>query len=206
MLHLWTRLLLTLGIEPRGFAALVRTFLLLDLRGQHFAQATATKPHYLLSPLFWVVSQCLTLSAGTSLVLCARVDVCFFAFVHLSLGMVVTPTTLLVEFHEVVLNPGDLQVLGHHPVDPTTYAAARCVNLLFNLGRIYLETVPIGGCGDDVAEIISIERGRGSSKMEYVALYEPDGTLNGYVTLQYAIDYCRTHPGWTLGYVEATSQ
>lgn len=30
-----------------------------------------------------------------------------------------------------------------------------------------------------------------------VRLYEPDGTANVLVTRAYAIDYCRTHPGWT---------
>jgi len=35
----------------------------------------------------------------------------------------------------------------------------------------------------------------------YVYLYEPDGTLNGEVTQDYAVEYCRTHPGWTWGYI-----
>ena len=71
----WLKLLTAAGVEPRSFHALVSTWLLMDLREQHFAQATATKPHFLLSPLFLVVGQCLTLSAVTSLVLFARVDV-----------------------------------------------------------------------------------------------------------------------------------
>ena len=35
----------------------------------------------------------------------------------------------------------------------------------------------------------------------YVNLYEPDGTLNGQVTVEYAISYCASHLGWTWGYI-----
>ena len=31
-------------------------------------------------------------------------------------------------------------------------------------------------------------------------LIEPDGTENICVTVQYAIDWCKTHPGWTWRY------
>ena len=33
-------------------------------------------------------------------------------------------------------------------------------------------------------------------------LIEPDGTINLIVTVDYAIEYCRTHPGWTWERVE----
>src|SRR5262249_20481982 len=50
----------------------------------------------------------------------------------------VLAATVLIEFHEVALNPGDLDLLGHRPIPPRTYAAARLTNLLFYLGLIYL--------------------------------------------------------------------
>lgn len=133
-----TSLLTALGIEPRAFLALAKTLILIDLRGQHFARATATKPHYKISPLFWVVGQCLTASAITSLVLFRRVDVFFYAFVGLVVSVLVTATTLLVEFNEVVLDPRDLDIIGHRPVSPRTYAAARFANLLFYVALMYL--------------------------------------------------------------------
>jgi hypothetical protein len=138
MLWLWRRALAALGVDPRGFAALTRAFVLMDLRGQHYARATATRPHYLLSPLFLVVGQCLTLSALASLLLFARVDVFFYAFAGLSLSMLVLATTVLVEFQEIVLDPRDLDTIGHRPVSPRTYAAARFANLLFYFGLMYL--------------------------------------------------------------------
>ena len=52
-----------LGVEPRAFLALVRAFILMDLRGQHYAAATASRAMYMLSPLFIVVGQLLTASA-----------------------------------------------------------------------------------------------------------------------------------------------
>lgn len=33
--------------------------------------------------------------------------------------------------------------------------------------------------------------------MDFVQLIEPDGTENEVVTRDYAITYCRTHPGWS---------
>jgi hypothetical protein len=120
-----------LGIDARGFLALLRALVLMDLREQHYAQATASKPHYAISPLFLVVGQCLTVSALTCGFLFARVDVFFFAFVNLSLSLLLLAAAVVVEFGEVALNPIDLEVIGHRPVAPRTYAAARLANLLF---------------------------------------------------------------------------
>jgi hypothetical protein len=128
----------TLGVDPRTTAALLKSFVLMDLRGQFYAKATATKPRHIISPLFIVVGQCLTASAVSSLVLFMRVDVFFYAFIGLSLSMLVIATTVLVEFHEVVLNPDDLEILAHRPISPRTYTAARFGNLLFYVGLMYL--------------------------------------------------------------------
>ncbi|MBI1247768.1 hypothetical protein GC197_07950 [bacterium] len=126
------------GIDPRQMFALVRAFLLSDLRGLHYTKATGTQPNHVISPLFFVVGQCLTLSAIASLVLFMRVEVFFFSFVNLSLGVVVIATTVLVEFQEVVLNPKDLEILGPRPINPRTYAAARFANLLLYVGIMFL--------------------------------------------------------------------
>jgi hypothetical protein len=67
--------------------ALLRVLVLVDLREQHWAQATGSKPHYALSPLFLVVGQCLMASALTCALLFARVDVFFFVLVNLSLSL-----------------------------------------------------------------------------------------------------------------------
>jgi len=132
------RFLALLGVDPIQFLALVRGFLLMDLRGQHFARATGSPANFVISPLFWVVGQCLALSAGLSLVLFARVDAVFFLFANLSASLLLMASTLLVEFNEVVLGPADLEVLGHRPIRGNTFAAARMVNLFFYVGLIYL--------------------------------------------------------------------
>ena len=33
-------------------------------------------------------------------------------------------------------------------------------------------------------------------------LIEPDGTQNIIVTIEYAIEFCASHPGWTWAYYE----
>ncbi len=134
----FSRCLTVLGVDPRGYAALLRALVLMALRGQHYTKATGTKPSHVVSPLFWVVGQCLTASAVASLVLFARVDVWFFAFVNLSLSLVIIATTVLVEFQEVVIDPADLLVLGPRPVEPRTYAAARFTLLLGYFVMMYL--------------------------------------------------------------------
>ncbi|MGL4554685.1 MAG: hypothetical protein ACRC33_26260 [Gemmataceae bacterium] len=131
------------GVEPRAFAALVRAFLLMDLRGQHFAAATASKAMYALSPLFIVVGQLLASSALLTAMLYARVEVWFFSFAHLSLGMLSLLTAFIVEFQEAALNPDDLAVLGPRPVPPRTYAAARLANLLFYFALMFLAVTVI---------------------------------------------------------------
>jgi hypothetical protein len=112
------------------FWALVRTYLTMDLRNQHFGHATATGAKDAMPPLFWVVGQYLLVSGIVSGLLCARVDAFFFALAGLTVSMVVMATAIIVEFNEVVLDPSDLEVVGHLPVPLRTYAAARLTNLL----------------------------------------------------------------------------
>lgn len=134
------RLLRGLGIRVRPFRALLRAYVLMDFRSQQFGRATASKPKDLVTPLFWVVGQYLLLSAITCVVLFARVDAFFFALVNLGISMLVTATSLVVEFNEVVLDAEDLNVIGHRPIPLRTYSAARLTNLV---GYVLLMTVAL---------------------------------------------------------------
>ena len=147
---LFDRLLRRAGISPRPFRALVGAFLLMDFRNQQFGRSTATGPKAVITPLFWVVGQNVILSGVLTVVLFARVDALFFTLLNLGTSMLVMATSLIVEFNEVVLDPGDLEVIGHQPVPVRTYSAARVTNLL---GYVLLMTVSlnvfpaIGGLG-----------------------------------------------------------
>jgi hypothetical protein len=123
-------LLTRLSIEPPMFRALVRAYVLMDFRNQQFARSTASGPKAVISPLFWVLGQNLIVGLICAVVLFARVDAFFFAVVCLGISCLVTATSLVVEFNEVVLTPDDLEVIGHLPVPLRTYAAARIANLL----------------------------------------------------------------------------
>jgi hypothetical protein len=124
------RVLRRLGISVRPFRALLRAYVLMDFRSPQFGRATAAKPKDLITPLFWVVGQYLLLSVIACAVLFARVDAFFFALVNLGVSMLVIGTSLIVEFNEVVLDPEDLDVIGHQPIPARTYSAARLTNLL----------------------------------------------------------------------------
>ena len=150
------KLLSRLGVEPRQFSALTRALILMDLRSQHFAASTGSKTTFAITPLFWVVGQCLAISAIASLILYLRVSAFAFVFVNLSVSMLILATTVLVEFHEVVFNPHDLDVIGPRPVSPRTYTAARFGNLLFYVGMMFtaLNLFPIiVGAGLDDAGV-----------------------------------------------------
>lgn len=131
------RLLERFGIDARQFRALTQALILMDLRSQHFTAATGTQPRHLVSPLFWVVGQCFTMSAIASLVLFLRVDLYMYAFIGIFCSTTVLATTVLVEFHEVIFHPQDLTIVGPRPVSARTYAAARFANLLFYVVMMY---------------------------------------------------------------------
>jgi hypothetical protein len=128
------------GIEPRAFFALMHAYLLIDFRNQQFGRSMGAKSNEAISPLFWVVGQNLLFSWCLSALLYARVDAFFFTLLALGGSMCIMATALIVEFHEVVLDPEDLDVVGHLPVPVRTYSAARLANLL---GYVLLITVSL---------------------------------------------------------------
>lgn len=134
------RVLRVMGVRVRPFRVLLRAYVLMDFRSQQFGRATGSKAKDLITPLFWVVGQYLLLSVITCAVLFARVDAFFFALINLGISMLVIGTSLIVEFNEVVLDPEDLNVIGHQPVPLRTYSAARMVNLL---GYVLLMTIAL---------------------------------------------------------------
>ena len=138
------------SIESRQFYSLLKVFLLTDLRATSFGRSTGSSPKSVVSPLFWVVGQNLLVGMIPSLVLYARVDAFFFAAVHLALSMILTATTLLAEFNEVVVAPDDLEIIGPQPVKAGVYASARLANLFIYLVLVIasLNVFPaIIGCG-----------------------------------------------------------
>jgi len=128
------------------FHLLLRSLLLMDLRGQHYARATGAKPSELIPPLYWVVGQYLFITAVLSLALFTRIDVLPYAFVMLTVSALLSVSAVVVEFNEVALNFTDVQVIGHVPVPRRTYAMARFANLLaylmlFNVALIIFPAI-----------------------------------------------------------------
>ncbi len=115
-----------LGPQAR---ALLGAFLRMDLRNQTYAAATGANAKATIPPLYWVLGQFLATSALLSAALFMRVDIGFFALAGLMAQTVLIFSALVVEFHEVVLDPADLTVLGAYPLEPRSYAVARLANL-----------------------------------------------------------------------------
>ena len=126
----------------RPFRGLLRTFVLMDLRAQHYSQATGVTAGALIPPLYWVIGQFLTLSALTTAALFGRVDAGFFAAANLALLALGVFSAMVVEFHEAALDPADASVLAWRPIPSRTYAAARMANVgMYVGGMILLQTI-----------------------------------------------------------------
>ena len=122
-------LLERLGVQPRPFRALLRTFVALDLRGQFYGMATGAKAGEAVSPLYWVVGQMLTVSLLLSAIMQGRVEAWFYAFASLSATAVMVFSAVVVEFQEAAFDPRDVTVVGHRPVSSRTWSLARLLNL-----------------------------------------------------------------------------
>lgn len=125
----------------RSFRALLGAFLSIDLRAQHYADATGAKPGDLVPPLYWVFGQFLAISALLSALLFGRVSAWFFAAAHLVVTVLLVLSALVVEIDEAIFDPKDQEVLAHRPLSARTYAAARLTNLLI---YVALMTVALG--------------------------------------------------------------
>jgi hypothetical protein len=131
-------LLAGLDIQPRPFRAFLWALITMDLRSFHYGKSTGVGANATFSPLFWVVGQFLTASLLLSMFLFARVDVYFFALAGLSSAALCLVSAVVVEFNEAALDPRDRSVIGHRPLTPRTYAAARMGNFLFYVALLGL--------------------------------------------------------------------
>lgn len=125
-----------LGVQRRPFRALVRSYLLMDLRAQTYAQATNSKPGEAIPPFYWVLVQFLSVSLLLAAILQSRVPAEVYAALHLATTAVLTFGAMLVEFHEAIVNPEDVRVVAHRPVRDRTWAAARLCNLGAYVGLV----------------------------------------------------------------------
>ncbi|MGE0707003.1 MAG: hypothetical protein AB7N76_02570 [Planctomycetota bacterium] len=128
----------SLDIQPRPFRAFLWALVTMDLRSFHYGQATGTGDEATISPLFWVVGQLLFASLLLSAFLLGRVDAYFFALAGLSTAALCLLSAIVVEFNEAALDARDRTVVGHRPLTPRTYAAARMGNLLFYVALLGL--------------------------------------------------------------------
>ncbi|MBP88800.1 MAG: hypothetical protein CMJ64_19160 [Planctomycetaceae bacterium] len=134
------RMLHGLGVSARPYRALLQAYLIMDFRNQQYGRVTYSNPKDIFTPLFWVTGQNLLISVFLSALLFARVDAFFFALMALGASALVIVTSIIVEFNEVVLDPSDLEIIGHQPVPVRTYSAARVTNLLVYVFYITLST------------------------------------------------------------------
>lgn len=116
-----------LGVHRRPLFALLRAFLLIDIRHQATARARSTPAA--ATPFALVLWQLMGTSLLASAVLFGRVDVWLFCLITLSLSGTLLGLVLLSEFADILLDTADVHVVGPHPVPARTYTLARALNV-----------------------------------------------------------------------------
>src|SRR5690606_26285133 len=101
-----------LGVHRRPLLALLRAFLLVDIR--HQAGARARGAPSAATPFALVLWQLMGTSLLASVVLFARVDVWLFALITLTLSATLLGLVLLSEFADLLLDTADVHVVGPH--------------------------------------------------------------------------------------------
>lgn len=129
-----------LGVQPRPYRALLRALLYIELRNETYGQATKSEARSTVPPLYWVLGQFLATSLLTSMLLFMRTDAWFFTLAGLVTSSVLLFSCLVVEFHDVVLDPADADVIGHRPITARTVGAARLTNLTIFVGVMTIAT------------------------------------------------------------------
>ena len=58
-------------------------------------------------------------------------DVASYSFLILTISMVMLAMAVIIEFHEIIINPLDADILAHRPISSRTFFVARLANLFF---------------------------------------------------------------------------
>lgn len=115
-------------IDPIQLKALVQASLKLDFRRSVTQMSRSKKPRsafwYTLISYFFIS---LAMAAGIFKI----TDVPAFAFLILTISMVMMAMAVIIEFHEIILNPLDADILGSRPINSRTFFVSRVANLFF---------------------------------------------------------------------------
>ena len=115
-----------LRIDEVQFRALLRIHLLLDFRSSRIGGSSSRKQSFVLNLIFYVIIGLFVGLSGLRLF-----DLFGFAFLTLTVSMVLTAMAIIIEFNEIIINPEDAEILGHRPIDTRTYFWVKMANLLF---------------------------------------------------------------------------
>ncbi len=114
------------GVDPGQFRALLRISLLMEWRQQKTAGSSKkSMPLIVRGLLFYLI---MGFSLAFSLV--SRVNPAMYTFLCYSYFMMMTGFAVIVECSQVLLNPDDMDILGHRPVSSRTIFLARFIHLL----------------------------------------------------------------------------
>ncbi|GBD94848.1 hypothetical protein BMS3Abin05_02464 [bacterium BMS3Abin05] len=127
MKAMFRKLLQKYAIDPIQLKALFVASLKMDFRKKGFSPKGRSQ-----KATFWYT----ILSYGMiSIFLAAGVfkvtDVASYSFLILTVSMLMMAMAIIIEFHEIIVNPLDADILSHRPISSRTFFIARLANLFF---------------------------------------------------------------------------
>ncbi len=108
--------------------ALSQASLKLDFRRPVTAMSRGRKPR---SAFWYTLISYLFISLAIAAGVFKITDVPAYSFVILTVSMVMMAMAVIIEFHEIILNPLDADILGSRPVSSRTFFVSRVANLFF---------------------------------------------------------------------------
>jgi hypothetical protein len=137
-----------IGVDSTQWRALVVTGLRVDLRTTGAMSLSRRGATSGAQALRGFVLSLLAMGAFITIVLFVVADIffalsIFFSFVIFSIG-----SSLLIDFHSIVLSPDDQRQLGYQPIDSRTFFAARVTSVLLYVAMmtVSLGIFPVIGC------------------------------------------------------------
>ncbi len=118
-------------IDPVQVKALFIASLKLDFRKSGLAKGMKLGKSSRKSTFWYTILSYCFISIFMALGIFKVTDVASYSFLILTISMVMLAMAVIIEFHEIIINPLDADILGHRPITSRTFFVARLANLFF---------------------------------------------------------------------------
>ncbi|NOY79238.1 MAG: hypothetical protein GXO76_15405 [Calditrichaeota bacterium] len=125
------RILQKYMIDPLQVKALFIASLKLDFRKSTLGRGLSSGRSSKKSTFLYTILSYFFISIMMAVGIFKVTDVASYSFLILTISMVMLAMAIIIEFHEIIINPLDADILGHRPITSRTFFVARLANLFF---------------------------------------------------------------------------